>query len=658
MLLDDQVLDDFLVEAGEILDGLGDLLLGLEQSPEDQELLNAVFRGFHTIKGGAGFLSLDPMVEICHRAEDIFNLLRQGEMKANPVLMDVVLQAVDAVKRQFQELRAGQGLASAPQELLMLLEAFSVVSAPAAAPVSDPAQDKHLDFEADAGGHRDAGDLARTAERQEASVFEATDTVGGEMTEDEFERLLDSLHGQVQTPGQPGTAPSDATPDRQGSAPGQARTASGAAPAVQSAGAATQPVAEATLRVETARLDQMMNMVGELVLVRNRLSNLKDGFANDALSGAIASLEVVTSDLQAAVMKTRMQPIRKVFGRFPRVVRDLARNLNKEVVLEMHGEDTDLDKNLVDALADPLVHLVRNAVDHGIEDPDTRARLGKPRAGTIVLSAAQEGDQILLTIGDDGAGMDPGVLRRKAVERGLLEPDAASRLSDEEIGRVIFRPGFSTKGDISDISGRGVGMDVVKTRIDQLSGSVDIQSRPGEGTTISIRLPLTLAILPALMVQIARRTFALPLSSVGEIITLAGSARASVDGKPCLILRDKPIPLLDFRRWLGKASQEISDTDAEQVAVVNIGDQKVGLLVDRVLGQEEVVIKPLGVLLHGTRGFAGATVTGNGGVALIFDVPGLVDRLTDQDFMVAGMEGHRAEYALRPAVEAGSRCRA
>jgi two-component system chemotaxis sensor kinase CheA len=321
-------------------------------------------------------------------------------------------------------------------------------------------------------------------------------------------------------------------------------------------------------------------------------------------------------------MKTRMQPIKKVFGRFPRVVRDLARNLKKEINLELEGEETDLDKNLVEALADPLVHLVRNSVDHGIEAPDVREKMGKPRTGKVVLAAQQEGDHIVLSITDDGGGMDPGVLRRKASEKGLMDAESADRLSDQEAFNLIFHPGFSTKDTISDVSGRGVGMDVVKTKISQLNGTIDVQSEKGVGTRIAIKVPLTLAIMPTLMVMLGNQAFALPLVNVNEIFHLDLSRTNVVDGQEVVVVREKALPLFYLKRWLVRGAA-VNERQAH-VVIVSVGTQKVGFVVDQLIGQEEVVIKPLGKMLHGTPGMAGATITGDGRIALILDIPSML----------------------------------
>jgi two-component system chemotaxis sensor kinase CheA len=339
---------------------------------------------------------------------------------------------------------------------------------------------------------------------------------------------------------------------------------------------------------------------------------------------AVANLDLVTTDLQMAVMKTRMQPIKKVFGRFPRVVRDLARSLKKEVSLELQGEDTDLDKNLVEALADPLVHLVRNAVDHGIEAPEVREKAGKPRIGTVILTAEQEGDHILLTIEDDGKGMDADKIRAIAVEKNLLDEDSAARLENKECYNLIFQPGFSTKTEISDVSGRGVGMDVVKNRIEQLNGSVEIDSRKGYGSKIIIKVPLTLAIMPTLMVTLGPQIFALPLASVNEIFHLDLTKTSVLNGQTVVMVRNKALPLFYLRHWLIKGEENTPLPEEGHVVVVSMGVQRIGFVVDQLIGQEEVVIKPLGAILHGMKGLSGATITGDGRISLILDIPGLM----------------------------------
>ncbi len=697
---EDDIVQDFLVESREILDALGGQLVELEQRGDDRELLNAVFRGFHTIKGGAGFLALEPLVDVCHRTEDLFNLLRNGERRVTAELMDHVLQALDVVNAQFDRLEAGEHPEAAPAELLLALEQLAEIGTVAtdgspagpvepvaetvpedahpesgdisddefeqlldaleepeaeAAPQSDEPVDDAVgdddisedEFEAILdqlhGKGRHQGVPEQGVPEQEAAgepVADAGDSgnPGRDddlISEDEFEQLLDELHGKGRGPaaGETGATTAPKQPEdqpRPAKAPAQPSDAT--AGAVEDKARAAASRTETTVRVDTAKLDDIMNLVGELVLVRNRLSTLRQQVGDERLGPAVGDLELVTSDLQAAVMQTRMQPIKKVFGRFPRLVRDLARGLGKSIELEMRGEDTDLDKNLVEALADPLIHLVRNSCDHGIEAPDERKAAGKPATGRITLSAEQEGDHILLIIADDGKGMDPDALRRKVVEKGLMDPETAARLDDTDCFNLIFMPGFSTKEEISDVSGRGVGMDVVKTRISQLNGTVDISSQLGAGTTLRIKVPLTLAILPTLMVTLDQRKFALPMSVVKEIFELDMSRTKEVDGRRVVMVRNKAMPLFFLDRWI----RRINDVQAfggeggdgrphsQQVVTVVLGHQPIGFVVDEVLGLEEVVIKPLGAMLQGLPGLAGSTITGDGRISLIIDIPSLV----------------------------------
>lgn len=734
--LDDEILQDFLVEAGEILEKLSEQLVELEQSPEDLDLLNAIFRGFHTVKGGAGFLAIHSLVEICHNAEDVFNVLRQGDRKVSADLMDVILQVLDIVNEMFNEVRSGNVPQEAPASLIARLKEYSkpddgssVAPAPVVAEnVTEPAPsqspsakdlvaqefDSMLDVdEQNAAAAREAGDGSDEITEQEfEDLLDALHGKGGSPTpkivdqvesgdndlisEDEFENLLDELHGKgkFKAPSQPATTSAaadsgDITEDEfenlldqlhgkgkfdgriagattsddvmvesvaevpappvvakaksepvveatPGTTPSSETAKVAAKPAVVDApiekakpAATPAPQADTTVRVDTQILDDIMNMVGELVLVRNRFQTLKaSNEASEQLSKAISNLDVVTADLQLAVMKTRMQPIKKVFGRFPRVVRDLARSLKKEIRLDLVGEETDLDKNLVEALADPLVHLVRNAVDHGIESPEERAAKGKPREGVVILKASQEGDHIQLSIQDDGKGMNPDLLRAKVVEKGLMDEETAARLDDKECYNLIFMPGFSTKTEISDVSGRGVGMDVVKTRIAQMNGVVEIDSKEGKGSTIIIKVPLTLAIMPTLMVKLGGQAFALPLASVLEILDLDLTKTNKVDNQLVVMVRNKALPLFYLSEWLVKDPYYSPDKHAtsSHVVVVNAGGRQVGFVVDQLIGQEEVVIKPLGAKLQGLEGLAGATITGDGKIALILDVPGLMKR--------------------------------
>jgi two-component system, chemotaxis family, sensor kinase CheA len=688
---DDEILQDFLVEATEILEGLNEQLVELESQPEDSDLLNAIFRGFHTIKGGAGFLALDSMVNLCHKCEDLFNLLRQGERVVDAEMMDSFLKVLDILNVMFDETKSGEYPTQADEDIMAQLAYYLD---PDASPVVESTPEPEIVADATesvAGNDEFTEDEFENlldeihsnstpgADKAEAAPVPAAQS--DEISEDEFENLLDQLHGNA-VPGAVNVepAPADVAPtppaaessddiseeefealldELQGkkkvAAPAKeknnvkaekvepvkkekplakAKTKKKEKPQ-ESAEAKTAPTvkqAETSVRVDTSRLDEIMNMVGELVLVRNRISTLEAALEDEEMAKAANNLAVVTSDLQTAVMRTRMQPIKKVFGRFPRVVRDLARNLKKDINLELQGEETDLDKNLVEALADPLVHLVRNAVDHGIEMPDVREAAGKPRQGHIILGAAQEGDHILLTISDDGAGMDANILRKKAVEKGMMDEESASRLTESECYALIFAPGFSLKKEISDISGRGVGMDVVKTSITKLNGVVEINSEVGKGTTLSIKVPLTLAIMPTLMVMLGDQIFALPLVNVNEIFHLDLTKTNIVDGQETIIVRNKALPLFYLRKWLTNTFNETEKSDIEHVVIVNVGTQRVGFVVDQLIGQEEVVIKPLGAMLHGTKGLAGATITGDGRISLILDFPELMNAYANRGY--------------------------
>ena len=732
---DEEILQDFLVEAGEILELLSEQLVELESRPDDADLLNAIFRGFHTVKGGAGFLQLNELVECCHIAENVFDILRKGERRVDAELMDVVLEALDTVNSMFGQVRERTDITAATPELLaalarlaepagaeaaapapvaavaepepeaeasggditdsefeQLLDSLNAAKAQAEAPepvAVDAASDEITDaeFESLLDQLHGKGQFAPDSVAAASAAAPGADAApSGDITDDEFEALLDQLHGKgtFAADALPGAvaaaAPAAAAPAAAGdhisehefealldelhgkgkfapdavsgagaaSAPAAAATVA-AKPAAKPAAAAAAPApakapapaparqaapaadkhpaseAETTVRVDTARLDEIMNMVGELVLVRNRLVRLGLNSGDEAMSKAVSNLDVVTADLQTAVMKTRMQPIKKVFGRFPRLVRDLARQLKKEINLELVGEETDLDKNLVEALADPLVHLVRNAVDHGVETPEEREAAGKSRNGKVILAAEQEGDHILLSISDDGKGMDANVLRAIAVKRGVMDKDAADRLSESDCYNLIFAPGFSTKTEISDVSGRGVGMDVVKTKISQLNGSINIYSTKGQGSKIVIKVPLTLAIMPTLMVMLGNQAFAFPLVNVNEIFHLDLSRTNVVDGQEVVIVRDKALPLFYLKRWLVSSAAHEEQREGH-VVILSVGTQRIGFVVDQLVGQEEVVIKPLGKMLQGTPGMSGATITGDGRIALILDVPSMLKR--------------------------------
>lgn len=543
-MVNDDIAADFIIEAQEILDRLGEQLVELEQAPSDQEQLNAVFRGFHTLKGGAGFLAITPMVELCHAAEEALGLVRSGKASLQAGHFDAAQQSLDWLQAMLDAVAGGQPAQAAPAELIARFDMSG-----AALPASTP-------------------------------------------------------------------APATAAP----AAPAAPPSSAPAAPAGPKPAARAPAEAEHTVRVDTKRLDAIVNLTGELVLARNRLKTLRSRIKDEELERAVSSLDLATARLQSAVMRTRMQPVGKVFSRFNKLARDVARSLAKEVELEIIGADTELDRNLVEALADPLVHLVRNAIDHGVETPALREATGKSRVGNVRLAAQQEGDFVSIEINDDGAGIDPERLRAKAREKGLIEPETAARLSSEECLQLIFLPGFSTKQAVTDISGRGVGMDVVQSRIRELSGQIQIQSELGRGSRFLIRVPLTLAILPTLLIAAGQDVYALPLARVVEVLHAPAKALRWFDGRLILDRKHTTLPLVDLRHWLGVDAE---DGALLTVVLLQAGESRFGLVVDQVIGREEVVIKPLPKVLRGLPGYAGATLIGDGRMALILDVDGL-----------------------------------
>ena len=540
---------DFLIEAREILDQLGEQMVALEHAPTDRDCLNTVFRGFHTIKGGAGFLDFAPMVEICHAVEDRLNVARDGTVPMDAAAFDGAQQAVDLVIDMLDCVANGEELPHAPASLLKSLR----------------------------------------------------DGAKGFVTQ------MPTLSSGSSAPAasQPPKAPPPPNPRAGGAAKG----------------ANAPEAADATVRVDVRRLDAMVDLVGELVLARNRLKTIRPRLRDEDLGRAVTALDVATSRLQSAVMMVRMQPVGRVFARFPKLARDVARQVSKSVELEIIGAETELDRNLVEALADPLVHLVRNAIDHGIESPAARRAAGKSEQGTVRLSAQQEGDHVSIEVSDDGAGIDPEKIRRSAVNKGVIDSDAAARLSADECLHLIFAPGFSTRTEVSDLSGRGVGMDVVQSKIRELSGQVQIQSEVGRGSRFIIRVPLTLAILPTLLIELDDDVYALPLVRVVEVLAHERVEALWVDGQSMLDLRDEPLPLIDLRTWLGLPPIAGAATTC---VVLQSGEQRFCLTVDRVRGREEVVIKALPRTLRGLAGYAGASLVGDGRMALILDVDALL----------------------------------
>ena len=584
------LLQDFLAEAGDMLDDVDQKLIMLEHAPEDMELLNTIFRGFHTIKGGAGFLDAQAMVALCHRTENLFDHLRSGKLKLFPEMMDSILEATGHVKRMMSEMGDHSTPTAAPAALLEALD----VLAKGERPVVEPAE--ALSIEAAREGTAAEPDWA-ALHRLLASTSISTSTQPAAPAAD------------------PGPVKAEAT--RSAELPKPMPADSGKSGANK----------ENTLRVDTARFDQILNLSGEIGLTKNRLNCLNADL--ERLGGDIAAVRTITqvlgqldtlvSDLQTAVMKARMQPVGRVFQKYTRLARDVARQLGKDADLIIEGADTEVDKTILEELNDPLVHLIRNSVDHGLETTKERAALGKPARGSIKLSARQAGDHIIIEIVDDGRGMDPEVLRRKAVEKGLISLDEANSMDERQSLNLIFLPGFSTKTDISEVSGRGVGMDVVRTNIQRLKGRIELSSNLGRGSRVSISLPLTLAILPVLMMRTGAQVYAVPLSSVREIIPLDSGQMQLVGGMPSVTVRGDVLPVLPLAGLLGVSCP----TSSPVGVVVTVREKDLVIGVDSLAGQDEVMVKPLEGLKP--RGVTGATLSGDGVLVLVLELHELLD---------------------------------
>ncbi|UJB34161.1 chemotaxis protein CheA [Chromobacterium sp. Beijing] len=607
----EELLQDFLMESTDLLSDVDNKLVELEKRPEDKALLNDIFRGFHTIKGGAGFLNVGPMINLCHRTENLFDKLRNGQLHITAGIMDVILDATGIVRDMFGTM--GQGLmpSEADPRILAALDAAlageTLSEEPAAAEPAPAAAPAPVATPAPAA-----------AAPQPASNGQGPD----------WNQLY-----QAVTPG--GASGPAAAPAPQAAAAPPAPVAAAPAPKPAAKPAPSKPAASApsssgpqenTIRIDTVRLDMVLNLSGEIGLTKNRLTTLRteilqgnrDTNTLRSLDEAISQLDLLVGDLQNAVMKTRMQPIGRLFQKYPRLARDLARQLGKEVELVLSGEETELDKTMIEDLNDPLVHLVRNAVDHGIEQPEERIAAGKKPQALVQLTAEQVGDHILIEITDDGKGMNADALRRKAIEKGLIDQESANTLDEKQCLQLIFLPGFSTKDQISSVSGRGVGMDVVRTNIQKLNGRIDINSVQGEGTRISISLPLTLAILPVLVVRACNQPFAVPLAMVREIITIDPSAIQEVSGKPTIVVRDEILPLKTLAGLLGW-----EPTQKPYFGVLMQSAEKSFILaIDSFVGRDDVVIKPLQNIRP--KGVAGATLSGDGSVVLVLDMEDLL----------------------------------
>ena len=627
----EDMLQDFLTEASDLLSGVDNKLVDLEKNPEDKNLLNEIFRGFHTIKGGAGFLNATEMVALCHRTENLFDKLRNGEMQINPHIMDVILAATGIVRDMFGELSQNRQPSPADPEIISSLDATLAGKASTPPRKEESAASSILTPEPiPSATSPQVASEKNVVELNANSAQQGPDWVG----------MYHSLLGTsppaatpqvtpviATTPVQPSVEMTEERPAVTPAAPPRAPVAKGA-----TSPAASAASKDTSIRVDTARLDQVLNLSGEIGLTKNRLTCIRTAMMQGtmdhdtikSLDEAVSQLDLLVGDLQNAVMKTRMQPIGRLFQKYPRLARDLARQLGKDVELVLDGEDTEIDKTMIEDLNDPLVHLIRNAVDHGVDSPEEREAAGKPAKSLIYLKAEQIGDHIIIEITDDGRGIRPDAIRAKAMEKGLIDAETANSLDERQSLQLIFLPGFSTKDQISDVSGRGVGMDVVKTNIQRLNGRVDVTSVVGQGSNFRIMLPLTLAILPVLMVRLGEQPFAVPLSMVREIIPIRTSDVQRVSGRATMVVREEVLPIRTLASLIGWPEKTVPGFGV----LMQSGDSNFIMAIDSFIGQADVVIKSL--LDIKPRGIAGATLTGDGAIVLVLDMDELLRMQTQE----------------------------
>ncbi len=647
-----EIMEDFLIEAFEMNEQLDQDLVELEHNPEDLDLLNRIFRVAHTIKGSSSFLNLNILTHLTHNMEDVLNRARKGEIKITPDIMDVVLRSIDLMKTLLVTIRdtgsdTNNGKENEIEEAVKQLQAITSQNLEGSKETSEAKETPQKEAKEEAKEENKENKAKAPTAENSASDNPLADepdldyaNMSAEEVEAEIERLLNKRQEadkerraqkkQEAKPKQEVTPTKEAhktetpkAPKTETKAKAKADTEENKAPSIG---------VEQTVRVDVRRLDHLMNLIGELVLGKNRLiriySDVEERYDGEKfleeLNQVVSSISAVTTDLQLAVMKTRMQPVGKVFNKFPRMVRDLSRELGKSIELIIEGEETELDKSIVEEIGDPLIHIIRNSCDHGIEPLEERRRLNKPETGKVQLSAYNEGNHIVIKISDDGKGLDPVMLKEKAIEKGVISERDAEGMSDREAFNLIFKPGFSTAKVVSNVSGRGVGMDVVKTNIEKLNGIIEIDSEVGVGTTQKLKIPLTLAIIQALLVGVQEEYYAIPLSSVLETVRISQDEIYTVDGKSVLRLRDEVLSLVRLSD-IFKVDAILESNSDVYVVIIGLADQKIGVIVDYLIGQEEVVIKSLGYYLKNTRGIAGATVRGDGKITLIVDVGAMMD---------------------------------
>ncbi|HEG2606895.1 hybrid sensor histidine kinase/response regulator [Campylobacter sp. W0066.1] len=613
-----EILEDFLVEAFELVEQIDHDLVELEANPEDLELLNRIFRVAHTVKGSSSFLNFDVLTKLTHHMEDVLNKARHNELKITPEVMDVVLESIDMMKTLLNSIRDNGNDTAIGLDIAPICARLTAIS-----------EGESLESVAPAKAEEPKEEVKEEPKAEEPEVD--VNKLSDDEVEAEIERLLKVRKAEDQARRAEKKKTQEANPASSKPAT-QAQNATAEKKVPAAGGGSSGANMDQTIRVEVKRLDHLMNLIGELVLGKNRLLKIYDDVEErydgekflEELNQVVSQLSIVTTDIQLAVMKTRMQPIAKVFNKFPRVVRDLGRELGKQMELEISGEETELDKSIVEEIGDPIMHMIRNSCDHGIEDPATRVANGKPEKGTVNLKAYNEGNHIVVEIADDGKGLDADVLKAKAMEKNLITEREADQMSDKEAFALIFKPGFSTAKKITNVSGRGVGMDVVKTNIEKLNGVIEIDSELGKGTVMKLKIPLTLAIIQSLLVGTQEEFYAIPLASVLETVRVPIDDIYTIEGKNVLRLRDEVLSLVRLSDVFG-VKQVLENTDQTYVVVIGVAESKLGIIVDTLVGQEEIVIKSMGEYLQNIQGIAGATIRGDGRVTLIIDVAAMMD---------------------------------
>ena len=623
-----ELLEDFLIEAFEMIEEMDQDLVELENNPDDLELLNKIFRVAHTIKGSGSFLNFDKLTRLTHHMEAVLDRARKGELKITPEIMDVILESVDAMKAILEYIR-DNGSDEAPEiDIEPIVEKLDAITKGKSVSQTENKSESS----------KEDNEKVGNINLDEITLDNIDEMDLDSLSPEELDKILDKLVEDVNSTPKEETQETEENKlenkediskqeNEVSKVPQKSASKIPSKQAQKNALKKHITTTEQTIRVDVKRLDELMNLIGELVLAKNRLIKIYNDVEEryegekflDELNQVVSSISIVTTDLQIAVMKTRMLPIGKVFNKFPRLVRDLSRELGKKVKLIIEGEETELDKSIIEEIGDPLVHMIRNSVDHGIESPEERIKKGKPETGTVWLRAYNEGNMIVIEIKDDGKGMDPEKLKEIAIKKGIITPTEAENMNDKEAFMLIFKPGFSTAEKVTNVSGRGVGMDVVKTNIEKLNGIIEVDSISGKGTTFKLKIPLTLAIIQALLVASQEDLFAVPLSNVIETVRIVEEDIYTVEGKSVLKLRDEVLPLVNMAD-IFEIEKILEPEKYLYVVILGLGASKVGLIVDRFIGQEEIVIKSLGEFLKGIPGIAGATIRGDGRVTLIVDV--------------------------------------